>query len=377
MATAAEIAREQEVLTARSKELHLVEFWRERDDIESLKPRPKPEPYIWRWRDMRDHLAWAGHAVGVEDAERRGLLFANPGLAGRYYATRTMTAAYSLYNPGETAPVHRHTACASRFAISGDGGYTTVDGEKCVMRRGDLIITPAGLWHNHGNEGTAPLIWMDVLDLPYVESVNCSHFEFDYFEEVEGSNSRERIKRATQTIRYASGYSERIYSVAGVVPLFGDGERGQGKHSPKYHYSWAATREALHTLKGEPGSPYEGIIVEYCDPTTGKSVMPNMSFRAQMLRPGESTQPYRDTTSTVFCVLEGEGFTQVGDTQLEWSENDVFVVPNWMWRQHGNTASGREAVLYSVSDSPIIARGGLMRQQARSASGEIVDLVAF
>lgn len=378
MVRSAEIDRQQEALTAKSKQLHLVEFWREREDIENLKPRPKPVPYIWRWRDMEPHLMWASDVVGVEDAERRGLLFANPGLQGKYHATQTLLGAYSLYNPGEIAPAHRHTPCASRFAIAGDGGYTTVNGEKCSMARGDLILTPAGLWHDHGNEGNTPLIWMDVLDLPYVESLNCSYFEFDYFEEAEQSNSNERVRRPTQSIRFPHGYSEKIYARGGIVPLFGDGARGHdGRHSPMYHYTWARTREALFGLADEAGSPYDGIIVEYCDPTSGRSVMPNMSFRAQLLRPGESTLPYRDTTSAIYCVLEGRGTTRVGDTVLEWQENDVFVVPNWLWREHINGSSSRPAVLYSVSDRPILERGGLLRQQAKTEEGEVVDLVQF
>ncbi len=94
-------------------------------------------------------------------------------------------------------------------------------------------------------------------------------------------------------------------------------------------------------MKGHEGSPYDGIIVEYCDPSSGRSVMPNMSFRAQMLRAGEATQPCRDTTSAIYCVIEGKGHTEVGDVRLDWEENDVFVVPNWMWRRHVNEFAGR------------------------------------
>lgn len=372
-----ELAREQEFLSEKSRELNLVQFWSDREEIENLKPRPVPVPHIWHWRDMRPQLDWAGKVLGVDDAERRALLFANPGLGGKYHATQTLLGAYSLYNPGETAPIHRHTPCASRFAISGDGGYTTVNGEKCMMSRGDLILTPAGLWHDHGNEGTDPLIWMDVLDLPYVESVNCSYFEFDYYEEPEQSNSGDRVKKTTQTVRYQPGYSEQIYARGGIVPLFGDDNRGQGKHSPKYHYRWETTREALFGMKEHPGSPYEGIMVEYCDPTTGKPVMPNMSFRVQLLRGGETTLPCRDTTSAIYCCIEGSGYTQVGDVRLEWEENDVFVVPNWMWRHHVNGSPDREAVLYSVSDLPIIKRGGLFRQQAQTEDGDVIDLATF
>lgn len=377
MQYSAEQAREHEVLAARSRELHLVQFWSDRLQIENLKPRPTPLPYVWHWRDIRPQLDWAGRVLGVEDAERRALLFANPGLHGKYHATQTLLGAYSLYNPGEIAPVHRHTPCASRFALSGDGGYTTVNGEKCLMRRGDLILTPAGLWHDHGNEGQEPLIWMDVLDLPFVEALNCSYFEFDYFEDAEQSNTGEPVKKAAQTIRYPAGYSEEVYARGGLVPLFGDADRGQGRHSPKYHYRWETTREALFGMIGHAGSPYEGIIVEYCDPTTGKPVMPNMSFRVQLLRAGEATLPCRDTTSGIYCVIEGSGHTQVGDVRLDWEENDVFVIPNWAWRHHVNGSASRAAVLYSVTDYPIIERSGLLRRQAKTAAGEVVDLAAF
>ncbi len=58
--------------------------------------------------------------------------------------------------------------------VEGEGAYTTVDGEKCPMSRGDLILTPTGLWHEHGHDGTDPVIWLDVLDLPLVYYMEAS-----------------------------------------------------------------------------------------------------------------------------------------------------------------------------------------------------------
>jgi gentisate 1,2-dioxygenase len=68
--------------------------------------------------------------------------------------------------PGETAPAHRHRAFALRFIIEGSAGFTAVEGEKIEMHRGDVILTPSWQWHDHGNEGTGPVIWLDGLDLP-------------------------------------------------------------------------------------------------------------------------------------------------------------------------------------------------------------------
>ena len=35
-----------------------------------------------------------------------------------------------------------------------------------MMERGDIIHTPSWQWHDHGNEGSDPVIWLDGLDLP-------------------------------------------------------------------------------------------------------------------------------------------------------------------------------------------------------------------
>lgn len=68
--------------------------------------------------------------------------------------------------PNETAPAHRHTAFALRFIIEGEGGFTAVHGQRIRMRRGDVILTPSWNWHDHGKDGSGPMIWLDGLDLP-------------------------------------------------------------------------------------------------------------------------------------------------------------------------------------------------------------------
>ena len=59
--------------------------------------------------------------------------------------------------------------------VEGEGGFTIVDGEKLPMERGDLILTPALLWHEHRHEGTGPVIWLDALDLPTVFAQEASY----------------------------------------------------------------------------------------------------------------------------------------------------------------------------------------------------------
>lgn len=68
--------------------------------------------------------------------------------------------------PNETAPAHRHTAFACRFIIEGNDGFTAVHGRRIQMQRGDVILTPTWNWHDHGKDGSGPMIWLDGLDLP-------------------------------------------------------------------------------------------------------------------------------------------------------------------------------------------------------------------
>jgi gentisate 1,2-dioxygenase len=360
-------------LSEDARALHLVEFWEQRADVELRQPRNKALAYRWRWSDIEPRLRVAARTVPIEECERRALVFANPGLDGKPYITNTLFAAYSLYNPGEQAPVHRHTPSASRFALAGDGGFTVVEGEKLRMRRGDLVLTPNGTWHDHGNDGTEPVIWVDVLNVPLVESLNATTFEFDYSERDPQSNTGETIARTTQTIREPAGHSGNLYGTAGLVPLFVSHQRGPTTHSPMFIYRWDDTRRALERLRDYAGSPYDGIILEYVDPTTGEPVMPTMSFRAQLLRQGSVTRAQRKTASTIYCVLDGDGYTEVDGKRLTWSRNDVFTVPGWLWHAHASTGSG-DAYLYSVTDEPTLRKLGLFRAQGRGADGAIEEV---
>ena len=360
-------------LSQDAKDLHLVEFWEQRADVELLKPRNKAVTHAWRWSDIEPRLRIAARTVPIEECERRALVFANPGLGGKPYITNTIFAAYSLYNPGEQAPVHRHTPSASRFVLEGDGGFTVVEGEKLRMARGDLILTPAGTWHDHGNDGREAVIWVDVLNVPLVESLNATFFEFDYTEpDARGAAARKSV----QTVSAPMGHSTHLYATGGVKPLFVSHKRGPTEHSPMFIYRWDATRAALHAMRDYEGSPYDGILVEYVDPTTGEAVMPSMSYRSQMLRAGEHTLKHRKTASTVYCVLEGEGCTIVDGKEITWGRNDVFTIPGWLWHEHHNRSSA-PAFLYSVTDQPAMEKLGLFREEAVTKGGETVLLHGY
>src|SRR5262249_9426700 len=120
---------------------------------------------LWRWKDYRpfldriNEIAARADVSPIEFADRQSILLTNPGLAGRLQVAATMRGAISIYTPGDVAPAHIHSANASRTILSEKGGYTNVEGERCEAVRGDLIITPNGTWHDHGNDSDTPVVW--------------------------------------------------------------------------------------------------------------------------------------------------------------------------------------------------------------------------
>jgi gentisate 1,2-dioxygenase len=306
----------------------------------------------------------------IEFAERQQFLLTNPGLGGRLQVTATMRCAVSIYNPGDIAPVHVHTPNASRTILSAHGGYTTIEGERCEAARGDLILTPNGTWHDHGNDGLEPVVWTDVLDFPLMEFLDCVWLD-EEFPGVRGQNAR------AQAVTQARGYSPRLYGRGGIVPAFVSERRGFGRlTSPLFHYRGADVRQALDGLRGEEGDPHDGVVLRFVNPVTGGPVFPTLDYRAMLLRPREETRAKRETASTLYQVIAGEGTTEIAGRSFAWRENDIFCVPGFLWRRHRNNGGG-DAVLYAVSDAPLLEKIGQYRAQGRLADDSVAELGAM
>ena len=140
-------------------------LWLKLDKLRSPMPKPIATPAVWRYKEVYPSLIEAGRLVPVEEAERRVLMLVNPTMTAPH-TTDTIYGGLQTVLPGEIAPAHRHTAFALRFIIEGSKGYTAVEGQKIMMKRGDIVLTPSWRWHDHGNDGDDPVIWLDGLDLP-------------------------------------------------------------------------------------------------------------------------------------------------------------------------------------------------------------------
>jgi len=333
----------------------------------------KAEPHRWRWREIGPYLdriaeiARAADVSPIEFADRQQFLLTNPALGGRLQVAATIRCAVSIYLPGDVAPVHLHSPNASRTILSENGGYTTIEGERCEAARGDLILTPNGTWHDHGNDGETPVTWVDILDFPLLEFLDCNWIDEDFRGERAGN------ERAQKPV-HAGGYSAKLYGNGGIVPGFVSHQRGIGSGtSPVFHYRGEVIREALAASRREPGDPYEGITLRFVNPATGASVFPTLDYSAQLLRPGEATRWKRETANALYTVLEGAGTTEISGKSFEWGKNDIFVVPNFLWRRHINRGD-EDAILYLCSDRPLLEKIGQYRAQGRGIDGKVVQI---
>ncbi len=334
----------------------------------------KAIPHHWKWREISPYLdkiariASEADIPPVEFADRQQFLLTNPGLGGRLQVASTIRCAVSIYNPGDVARAHLHSPNASRTILSHNGGYTNVEGERCEATRGDLILTPNGTWHDHGNEKGEPIVWIDTLDWPLLEFLDIIWLD----EELPNDMGRDNI-RAQKTV-FENGHSRHLYGAGGIVPRFVSHQRGIGHGmTPFFHYRGADIREALQNMRGQTGCPYEGINFALVNPVTGGPLFPTLGYGAQMIRAGEETRAKRETASTVYVVMEGRGQTEVAGRTFDWEENDIFVVPNFLWRRH---IAKTDAVLYTMTDAPLLEKIGQYRAQGVDAAGKVTQLVA-
>jgi len=237
---------------------------------------------------------------------------------------------------------------AFRFILQGEGAYTNVDGQKMVMEEGDLILTPQWAWHEHAHEGKEPMVWIDGLDVPFIQSLQVISFQ----------PYRQGRLPVSESIDPGSYY--------GTTRPVGETDPPS---MPFLHYRWRDTYPSLQRLGRGNGNPYDGVALEYINPATGGSTLPTLGCWIQMLRPGEHTKAHRHTSTSIYHAFRGSGTTMINGEPFRWEKGDTFIVPLWSWHEHANRSSKEEAILFSMHDLPILKAFGLYREEAQEKGG--------
>jgi gentisate 1,2-dioxygenase len=332
----------------RIDKLGMTPLWEVLGALVPPQPKSPVAPVHFRYAQVRPHVMEAGRLISAEEAERRVLVLENPALRGQSCITQSIYAGLQLILPGEVAPAHRHTQSALRLVLDGEGAYTAVDGERTTMRYGDFIITPSWTFHDHGNDGTDPVVWLDGLDIPLVRFLDAG------FAEKSTTRSQPNARPEGDALhRYGSN----------MLPL----DHAPEPHEPSrvFVYPFARTRESLTGIARGAADPHFGFKLRFVNPATGRSPMPTIGTFAQRLAAGFATRPYRSSDSTVYVCLEGGGRATIDaaagtECNFDFAPRDVFVVPSW----HAFTlAAGADTVLFSFSDRPVQQVLGLWREE--------------
>ena len=340
-------AAERSAFYARIDALGMTPLWEVLGALVPPQPRSPVAPVHFRYAQIREHVMEAGRLISAEEAERRVLVLENPALRGHSCITQSLYAGLQLILPGEVAPAHRHTQSALRLVLDGEGAYTAVDGERTTMRFGDFIITPSWTFHDHGNAGHEPVVWLDGLDIPLVRFLDAG------FAEKSSVRSRADTRPEGDSLaRYGHN----------LIPL--DHAPLPSEPSRVFVYPFARTKDSLAGIGRHHADPHFGFKLRYVNPATGRSPMPTIGTFAQRLPKGFATRPFRSSDSTVYVCLEGGGRAEIdanGTAQgFDFAPRDVFVVPAW----HPFTLRAAEdSTLFSFSDRPVQEVLGLYREE--------------
>lgn len=326
------------------KTQNLVPLWPSlRAVLPPEKPRPSTRATHWSYEALRPLLMKAGELTPIEKAERRVLVLANPGHGlEKMQASAAMYLGMQLLLPGEWAPAHRHTPNAVRMVVEGEGAWTTVNGEQCPMSRGDLILTPTGLWHEHGHDGNAPVVWLDVLDLPLVYYMEASYH-------VDGE--RQSVK---------PGRGDRTYARGGVVPttVF---QRNSSSY-PMLRYPWVEARTALETLAADQPD-LTAVQVTYVNPETGGDVQNILGYYALMLRAGQTLRLPARSPAAVFHLIEGGVEVGIEDQRFVLAEADTCCAPGYTTVSLRNRSADTPAFLFIADEAPLHRKLGVFESR--------------
>ena len=206
------------------------------------------------------------------------------------------------------------------------------------MGRGDLILTPTGLWHEHGHDGKDPVVWLDVLDLPLVYYLEASYHV---------SGTRQPVE---------TSHGERAFVRAGIAPtpMFERSRKGY----PLLRYPWTETRAALVSLAADQPEQ-ESVQVTYVNPETGGDAQNILGFHALMLRPGQTLNLPARSPASVYHLIEGAVSVRIERTDFALAEADTCCAPGYTPVALANRSATAPAFVFIADEAPLHRKLGI------------------
>ncbi|MDT8912383.1 cupin domain-containing protein [Amycolatopsis sp. PS_44_ISF1] len=307
--------------------------WSSANENLPWRPEPRSTPQHWDYRTLRALALEATGFVRGEAGALRVLTLLNSGHPELEATAGHLYSGLQVLVPGEDMHSHRHSPTAVRFVHESDGGWTAVDGERMPVGPGDVVLTPALKWHEHGNGGRGPVVWQDCTDDPLVTALAASHFEL--------FPVRSHLAPA------GTG------DPAPVLPAVEGHEAGTLLHR------WQHVRAALADL-GAAGRGWAELRLG--GPHGAPDLSPTVAARFLAVEPGTTTPARRHTGAAVLIVAAGAVTVVVGETTFAARRGDTVAVPSWAWWSLGN-AGAEPAVVFAYDETPLMRGAGLHRTE--------------
>lgn len=128
-------------------------------------------------------------------------------------------------------------------------------------------------------------------------------------------------------------------------------------------FPWEPVQKALDANRPEPYASYLYQL------PGGKHISRIIGAHAERINAGTSSPARRETSSFVYHVYEGRGYSLIGEGEnqkkLQWREHDTFAVPHWSVVKHF-VDEGADAYLFSFSDQPLMQGLAQFREEKRT-----------
>ena len=315
-------------------------------------------PYSWAYTDARKRLMDLSSLLTQEEAERRNINFVNPALKDFMpgAALPTLRGGVQLLLPGEQAYSHRHSANAFRLVLEApeSGAYTTVEGNRLPMSKGDLILTPNWTWHDHHNEGDSHVIWYDGLDVLMAYWIGGVFYE--EMKDVSGNDYQTILHESNAvTDAFGAGLLHRKQMFPDHIPQ---------SDNTLIYYPYSKARQLLTELADQgAGNPHEGVLVDYVNPLNCGPTFPSMGVSIRLIGGKSTVEAMHRTENVMFVTMEGSVTFHLPDKQTFTTQpHDATAIPSWVPYSISNNEA-EPAVLVSHSDRPVFEALGFYREQ--------------
>ena len=118
-------------------------------------------------------------------------------------------------------------------------------------------------------------------------------------------------------------------------------------------WRWADARPKLEELSKDKLRRADRRFLSLVNSDTGEAggVLPSLFLGLQIINPGEHIVPHRHNSYALYHIIEGEGYSIVGEHRFDWSRGDTFACSPWASHEHVNIGT-EQAVQYVIQDMP-------------------------